>query len=79
MFEPIPGTNKWCITGWVPPWIDNGARLAEVVEYLREKDNVDTWGVAVYLMMQQMFKDLRNLRHLNETLQEISKNLPHQA
>lgn len=53
------------LAGWVPPWRDNGARLLEMVEGLREMDDEGCWQVICVLLADQLRADITLQRTIN--------------
>lgn len=65
--------EEYRIKDWTPPWIDNGARLLEIIASLNELEeaNYDHWVVFCLLLMYQLDQDIENLKNINLQLRDI--------
>lgn len=55
------------ITDWVAPWLDNGERLLELVQSMREMNDSDCWQVIICVLMHHLSIDLEIVRQTNRT------------
>ncbi len=65
------GNRIFEISDWVPPWVDNGAKLHQIINRLIELDNIDYWTVIMVLVKYHLTVDLENIRLVNETLARL--------
>lgn len=64
---------EYRIKNWIPPWIDNGERLKELIDVLIEMDDDDAWKVASVLLVYQLDMDIRQLKSLVDQINEIER------
>lgn len=63
--------EEYRLKNWVPPWIDNGQRLSELVNTLQEMNDDDAWKVASVLLVYQLDQDIRLLKSLVDQINEL--------
>lgn len=57
--------GKVRLADWCPPWLDNGERLGQMVEHLRELNDASCWRIIAVLLSAQLEADLALERAVN--------------
>lgn len=58
--------QRYSLADWAPPWRDNGDRLLEMIEGLRELQDEASWQIIGVLLVRQLQADLALERAINE-------------
>lgn len=53
------------LADWTPPWLDNGARLLEMVEKLRGLDDPLSWQIMSLLLARTLEADITIAAEVN--------------
>lgn len=74
MSEEQRDDEAYRIKNWTPPWVDNGERLKELVDFCVENKEEDAWKVMCVLLHNQLQEDILRLKYLHDQLTEIEKS-----
>lgn len=59
------------IKDWMPPWVDNGARLKQLVDFLVEQNDEDAWKILMVMLVNQIDEDIARLRYIVQELNSL--------
>jgi hypothetical protein len=57
--------ERYNLSDWVPPWLDNGDCMSQIIDAARGIDNPISWQVICHLLVQQLQVDLKIAREVN--------------
>lgn len=58
------------IANWTPPWLDNGARLREIVDGLIDLDDPLSWQIMCLLLARTLENDIAIAAEVNRFVYE---------